>query len=158
MPRNPCWVMDVLVVVDWRGETKRASHAAMMLTFKAETFLNFYTINKLHITENTNARNSWEENYHKRLFNMTRCAEWQGRESLIRLYYVEFSGKKNPHSLNFLLSFISEERNLIYSGTFCSISVLKMINLRLKLFYRKKIYTCNFKVIQLIIAIHDNEN
>lgn len=94
MPRNPCWVMDVLVVVDWRGETKRASHTAMMLTFKAETFLNFYTTNKLHITENTNARNLWEENYHKRLFSMTRCAEWQGRESLIRLHYVEFSGKK----------------------------------------------------------------
>ena len=30
--RYLCWVMDVLQVVDWKGETKGASHVSMMLT------------------------------------------------------------------------------------------------------------------------------
>ena len=40
-----CWVMDVLIVVDWRGETKGVSHTTMMVSKDIVTILPPWEVN-----------------------------------------------------------------------------------------------------------------
>lgn len=48
--RNLCWVMNVLLIVDWRGETNRLSHTTMILT---SPLIFFFPTRHVHSTSRT---------------------------------------------------------------------------------------------------------